>query len=383
MRLRVVLVAALAWAAASRAQGAPARGDPQEAEAARQSALRQLIALTNAVAAGSTVGGELALGWAPHFLKGEAGQTYVPFSLTINEHSRRPSAFLVYMRVAHAGQAPPIGEGKPGGMELATAGLAPGELPVGGVATRHRRSSPYGEASARLGLVEMDREAARGPYVFEDSHVVEVEPGDEVRPYRLQRALAVPPGDYVLYVAVSEVGDSAAQARSAVLRQPLLARDFWGGAVSLSSLILAERVMALPAPMGMRLQSRRPYAIGSQEIVPVAGRELAQDEEAAVAFQIYGAGLGAGGRPSVGIEYLLLRQAGDSYVPHARLPSQQLDARTLPAAFDPEAGHQLGAVQDLPVSLLPPGEYLLEVTVTDNVRATSARAAVDFAVRQR
>jgi hypothetical protein len=166
------------------------------------------------------------------------------------------------------------------------------------------------------------------------------------------------------------------------MRQALVARDFSADALSLSSLIVAERVEPLPAPVGAKLQSRRPYAVGSLEILPTRSRELARDDEPAVVFQIYNAGLGAGRRPNVGIEYLLMKQAGELYLPHARLPSQQLDARTLPASFDPEAGHQLGAVQDLPVSLLPPGEYLLEVTVTDMVRGTSARAAVDFAVRE-
>jgi hypothetical protein len=151
----------------------------------------------------------------------------------------------------------------------------------------------------------------------------------------------------------------------------------------LSSLILAEEVRALPAAMGTRLHSRRPYAVGSMEIVPASGRELAPDEEPAVAFQIYGAELRGGRRPKVGIEYLLLRRVEDSYLPHARLPSQLLDERTLPAGFDPASGHQLGAVQDLPVSLLPPGEYLLEIKVTDHLGATSTRGAMDFAVRPR
>ena len=212
-----------------------------------------------------------------------------------------------------------------------------------------------GEASARLGLVNQEREAAEGPYVFEASHLVEVESDDVVRPFRLQRALAVPPGEHVLYVAVMEVGDSPAAGRSAVMRQPLVARDFSSDALSLSSLIVAERVEPLSASLGAKMQARRPYTVGALEIVPRAGRELVRDEEPAVVFQIYNAGLGAGGKPDVGIEYLLMKQAGELYVPHARLPSQQLDARTLPKGFDPEAGHQLGAAQDLPLSLLPPG----------------------------
>lgn len=382
MRLRAVLVAGLAWAAVSAAPGAFVLSSSGEEEPDRGEELRSLMAMADALMAGQAVGGGLALGWAPHLLKGEEGQTYVPFSLEIDEHSRQPAGFLVYVRAVPAGRVPPPGEGQPGGIDLATADLAPGELPVGGVASQHTRSSRYGEASARLGLVDKEREAARGPYVFEESYVVEVDPDDDLRPYRVARALLVPPGDYVVYLGVAEVGGSPATARSAVVRQPLQARNFWGAGLSLSSLILAERVQALGAPMSAGLQSRRPYAVGAVEIVPVAGRELGRDQEPSVAFQVYGAAPGPERRPKVGIEYLLKRLDGEAYVAHARLPAQQLDARTLPRSFDPDAGHQLGSVQELPVALLPPGEYLLEVTVTDQVRNTSVRGALDFAVRE-
>lgn len=356
---------------------------PRDGESARKDELRELMALTDALAAGKPVGGGLVVAFEPHFLRGEDGLTYVPFSLAISEHSRQPNGFVVYVRVAVPGRAPaPPASGKPGGIDLATADLAPGELPVGGSANRHPRTGRYGEASARLQLVDKDREAARGPYVFEDSHVVEVNLGDETHPYRLQRALAVPPGEYVVYVAVAERGDPAGASRSAVMRQPLEARDFSGETLSLSSLILADRVVPSQVSSQARGRSRwRPYAIGSTEIVPAASRELARDGEPAVAFQIYGAHLSPGRRPNVTLDYLVLIMKGDAYVPHARLPSQQLDQKTLPASFDPEAGHQLGAVQDIPVACLAPGEYLLEVTATDAVAGASARAAVDFAVR--
>lgn len=384
MRLRVFLVAALAgMATPSPAVGDPAPGDAKKGDAARRQELQHLIALTDAMVAGNPADGGLALDWEPHYFRGAEGQTYVPFSLTIDEHSRSPATFVVYVRVVPIGQAPSDGGGDAGGTDLAALGLQPGELPVGGAANRHSRSSRIGEASARLSLMDRAREAAGGPHVFEDSHFVEVQPGDDVRPFRVRRALVVPPGPHVLYVAVGEEGDYPAAARSAVIRRALVAPDFSGASLSLSSLILAERVDPLPAPLGVKLQVQRPYAIGSLEMVPVTGREIGAGEDPAVAFQIYNASLAADRRPDVGIEYLLLKQADEIYVPHARLPSQQLDARTLPASFDPAAGHQLGAVQGLPVSRLPPGEYLLEVTVTDRLRATSARSGVDFAVRER
>jgi hypothetical protein len=381
MRPRSVHEAAFAFAPVALGVAAPLAFARDDASA-RRNELRDLMALTDALAAGNPAGGGLVVAFEPHFLKGEEGQTYVPFSLTISEHSRQPAGFVVYVRVVEPGRAPPQGEGKPGGVELATADIPPGELPVGGSASRHPRTGRYGEASARLRLVDKDREAARGPHVFEDSHVVEVDEGDELHPYRLQRALAVPPGEYVVYVAVGETGDPRGASRSAVMRVPLAARDFTEGTFSLSSLILAERVEPLPVRSQARGQSRRrPYAVGSTEIVPAATRELTQDDEPAVAFQIYGADFGPGRPPNVTLEYLVLKLAGDAYVPHARLPAQTLDAKTLPAAFDRDAGHQLGAVQDIPVAHLPPGEYLLEVTATDRLAGTSARAALDFAVR--
>ena len=40
------------------------------------------MGMADLVAAGSSVGGGWVLGFEPHQLKGEQGQTYIPFSLT-------------------------------------------------------------------------------------------------------------------------------------------------------------------------------------------------------------------------------------------------------------------------------------------------------------
>ena len=75
MRLHIALAATLAWSAAARAGSAaapPARG---EDKAIRQEELRGLMGMADLVAAGSSVGGGWVLGFEPHQLKGEQGQT--------------------------------------------------------------------------------------------------------------------------------------------------------------------------------------------------------------------------------------------------------------------------------------------------------------------
>ncbi len=365
----------LALAEAAFASAAPGEDKRDQDVLSRQ--LRELIALADATAPGERGETGLSLGWEGHFFKGAERDTYVPFSVAIDEHSASPRSFIVYVRVMERGSV----EHAPGGrVPWGVLSIPPGEMPVGGVAVRHRRTSRYGEASAVLQMLDRDREAL-SPYVFEDAAFVEVEPGDAVRPYRLRRALAVPPGEYDLYVVVRETA-APLGARTGVLARPLLVPDLNGPALELSSLIVAERVESLPAPLVRRMQSRRPYAIGSIDIMPASSPSFAAEDEPTLVFQIYNASLDARHKPDVSVEYVVSKEeAGGRFLPIARLEAQEFNARTLPADFDPRAGHELGVLTGIPVSALGSGTYLLEVTVTDRLASRSIDAEVDFAVR--
>lgn len=379
MCLRAVAAASI-WGLAQLASlfGAPLEAD-KKSEAALRRELRALLALADAVQTGEEVEQGLALRFESHLLKGSAGRTYVPYSVVIDEHSPAPESFTVYVRVVRRGSGlAPGGEHGPWG----AVSIPPGEMPVGGVATRHRRSSPYGEASAVLSMLDRERQAT-SPYEFEDVHSVEVGAGEALRPFRLRRALSVPPGEYDVYVVARETAAASRPgARIAVLVQALSAPDFSVAELALSSLIVAERVETLPAALGSRQQARRPYALGTTEVVPAAEPIFTRDDEPVVVFQIYNASVGSDRKPEVRIEYELARWRDHAFVPYGRLAPRQLDSTTLPREFDPRADHQLGVVQSLPVASVPPGLYRLDVTVTDKLESASATAQVEFTVAE-
>jgi hypothetical protein len=245
------------------------------------------------------------------------------------------------------------------------------------VAVRNR-TSRYGEALTVLQMVEKEREAL-SPYAFEDAYFLDVEQGDALRPYRLRRAFAVPPGEYELYFVARETG--AQGTRTGVLARPLLVPDLTGQDLQLSSLVVAERVDPVPEGLARKNQGRRPYAIGSVDIVPAASPSFDAYDRPVLAFQVYNAALD-GGKPNVSVEYRVLKRTPEGEdLPIARLETQQFDASTLPRDFDPRLGHELGVLAELPVSSLAPGAYRLEVTVTDTLALQSLTRKVEFEVR--
>lgn len=374
MNRRTAFATGLLWLAlASTREGALLAQAPK-LDPARRRELQALLALADVAQAGQKVANDLGLEFHPHFLRGSQGNTYVPYSLAIGEHSARPRSFALYVRLVRAGAGPAAqGRGNWG-----AARIPPGEMPVGGVAVQHRRSAPYGEASAVLGMLERERQAA-SPYDFEDVYFVELDQGEPLRPLLLRRALAVPPGDYNVFLAASETSMQPARERTAVLVSALSVPDFSGDELLLSSLIVAARVVPVPAPLGPEQQMRRPYAIGATEVVPAEEPVFTPDDEPAVVFQIYNAGLRPDRRPDISIEYLVMQQRDGAFIPHGKLEPQQIHAKTLPKDLEARGGRQLSVVQSLPMAV-PPGIYRLEVKVTDRVTSRSVTAEVDFAL---
>ena len=82
-------------------------------------------------------------------------------------------------------------------------------------------------------------------------------------------------------------GNPAVAGKTAVLKQPLDVPNY-AGEFSSSTVILAERVDTLPAPITPDAQSEHPYAFGQTEIVVVAGsqvQEVAGADRPAAALQ--------------------------------------------------------------------------------------------------
>src|SRR5439155_877406 len=106
----------------------------------------------------------------------------------------------------------------------------------------------------------------------------------------VERALALPPGEYDVFVAL--IDRSRVKTSSAVItRRTITIPDFWSDRLALSSLILARDVRALKAPFAGQAQVEHPYAFGSAEVVPVSAPAFTPEEALTVVYQIcnYGA----------------------------------------------------------------------------------------------
>ena len=107
---------------------------------------------------------------------------------------------------------------------------------------------------------------------------------------RVSRGFSIAPGDYDVYVVVRErpiVPGARGQPRAAVLTQPLTVPDFWNGELTTSSVILADRLTTLSAPVTADELVERPYVIGQNEITPAADDRFRRAEELVVVLLVY------------------------------------------------------------------------------------------------
>jgi hypothetical protein len=386
------LVALISLAAIVEAAGPPTRKPlgPKEREA--------LLALLKAVdRAQATEVVDEGVGWSNHVLKGGRQSAYVPFRLTLGGADLKAPAMYVRAVSRHDGiraaeehsvlrdwvlhgsdVMPRLGE---------TVYVAAGEMPFGGPATMSTRQATAQAAAASGALQfqqrQFEREKAaaeaakkkeesteRDPllFPFEDYHFFDLKAGASV-----ERALALPPGEYDVFIAM--IDRNRVKTSSAIVtRRTLVVPDFWADQLALSTLILARDVRTLKVPFAGAQQAEHPYAFGHAEVIPVAAAAFTQDDALTVVYQIcnYGA-------PDTDLtaEYNFYRVDG----------GRRLFNRTEPQIFGDEDLPKPGAwdtaafaTQSVPLSPFPPGQYELEVSVRDRLTRATAKGTVAFTV---
>lgn len=364
--------------------------------------------------------------WQVHFLRTSDGLAYVPFSIDV-EASALPEPGLVYVRVATRDSpgataeqsalkiwverpasrlAPPPIKGS------SFAGAYRGEMPVGGPALSMGRADTSSiEASATLTLIEREKarereqaEQARrqkqaaeealketrdrrlaglAVFPFEDFDFGPVLARRPDGALRVQRALAVPPGDYEVYVAIAARAPSRKAVRStaaAVFKQAVSVPAVPAGVLALSSLVLAERLVPLDRPHPPEAQASHPYALGWTEVVPAARTPLPVSGTLSVVFQVHHPAPTLSGKPDLQATYRVFRQGPGPERLVRALGSERYNAATLPPDFDLRVGHQVIGMRQVPLASLGAGDYRLEVSVSDRVSGSSATAGAAFTI---
>jgi hypothetical protein len=287
------------------------------ASAEDATALAQVI---DAAAAGRPAG-ELSLAWlGQHYIRSQGDSVYIPFTLTLDRKQLASSAVTVFIRAINR-TPPPAGAPK---------------------------------------------------YAWETAQSVDV-PADG----RFARAIALTPGTYDVFVAVKERGTAGAKA--GVVKRELTVPSFANGELATSSIILARSLEQMAVPLAPDKQQDNPYVFGPLKVTPFLDDAFPKTGDLQVLFWIYGASQTAG-KPDVQVDFSFHHVLPDGEKKYFnRTNPQELSTRTLPAEFN-LALHQLLSSLSVPLASFPPGNYLLEIKVTDKPSGKSLTNSVNFAV---
>ena len=307
--------------------------------------------------------GEVPVKWqSNHFVKGQSGDTYVPFTIAVDKAQLSRGAAL-YVRIVNAEQAAAFGAAM-----AATAAPAQGSK---------------------------DKAPARPSFQWDSVHFLDVPDGG-----LLSRAVQLRPGQYIAYIAVKEKSPApagnqrndrnrndrnaqpaaAAAGPTGLLRHEITGPDYNAAELRTSSVIIAQSVEQLTATLPADQQEANPYVFGPMRIVPSLDGKFAKSGELSVIFWIYGAKEAASGKPDVVIDYAFHQRLAEGEKYFNKTAPQPLNAETLPPQFSIAAGHQLPGSLVIPLTSFPAGDYRLEIKVTDKPSGNQLTQSVNFTV---
>jgi hypothetical protein len=324
-----------------------------------------LVRLVDAVSMGQQAAPtDIAVTWdSSHFVKGQGGVTYIPFTVGIDRAALAGPAAALYIRVVDKNQA-----------AAAAAAAAPPPASGSNKGNQNQQKPTPPPAPPR--------------YAWDNINFIDI-PADG----KVSRAIALQPGEYEAFIAVKErsapVDPKAKQQPGAaapapgkmtVFRRDLSVPNFNTQELTTSSVILASAVEPIAQQLGPAEQEANPYVFGPMRIVPVRDGRFAKSSELNVIFWIYGAGPAPDGKPNVTVEYNFHQRLAGGEKYFNKTAPQDLNAQTLPPEFSVAAGHQLPGSLAVGLKPFPDGDYRLEIKVTDKVTNKVVTQNVNFSV---
>ncbi len=278
--------------------------------------------------------------WANDALKAYDQQTFVPFTLSVEQSKVSTSTVAMYIFVA----------------------------PKGGAA-----AAPATGAAAASALPKA---------AFEDAYHVDLGAPTADGVYEIRRGFSAPGGDYDVYVALSESGVSdGTEAKTMMLKQAVSVPDLWSGTLATSSVILIDRIESLSAPLPPDQHLANPYVLGgTTRLVPRGDRTFLASEELSTFFLIYNVGLTSDGLPDVTVEFNFHTTGPDGDEFFNTSGTQTFNVQTLPDGFDFAGGQQLQGGQVVPLGSFPEADYRLEIKITDRTNNATLIRNVEFSV---
>ena len=345
IRRVMVLLVALFFAAGSLPLAQKAEKDEKKRSKQEQQDIEALVKMVDGVSMGQQQApADLTVTWdSNHFVKGQDGKTYVPFTVNIDRSKVTSPGLALYVR-AQAKQS-------------ATATTA-------GTSGEERKDEK--------------KKGDKVEYPWDNVHFVELPESGKI-----SRAMAVPGGEYDVFIAVKEknTGDrKQPPQKMGLLQHDLSVPDFNKAELQTSSVIVAQSVEPVATAMTNEQQQENPYTFGTMKIVPSTEPKLQKAGELQVVFWIYGASTDASKKPDVQVEYNFHQKTPEGEKYFNKTAPQQLNATTLPPQFDMAAGHQLPGSLVVPLASFPAGDYRLEIKVTDKPSGKTLTRDVAFSV---
>ncbi len=346
IRRVMALCVALFFAAGSFTLAQKAEKDDKKRNKQEQQDIEALVKLVDGVNMGQQQApADLAVTWdSNHFVKGQDGKTYVPFTINVDRTKLAAPGVAIYVRAVAKQSA--------------------------------AATTPTGTSGAAEKKDE--KKDAKVEYPWDNVHFVEVPDTGKI-----SREMAVPGGEYDLFIAVKEksTGDRKQPPQKiGLLRQDLSVPDFNKPELQTSSVIVADAVEPVQTAMTNEQQQENPYTFGTMKIVPSTDPKLQKTGELQVVFWIYGASTDASKKPDVQVEYNFHQKTGEGEKYFNKTAPQQLNATTLPPQFDMAAGHQLPGSLVVPLASFPAGDYRLEIKITDKPSGKTLTRDVAFSV---
>ena len=317
---------------------------------AEKKEIQTVLKIVDGVVAGQPAPNDLSLAWVREdLLKAQGNKQYIPFTVTIDPSKVTGGKVSMYWRVMST------------------------DAPAPAAASTDQKKDE-----------KKDEKNAKPEYAYEDLNTITLAQTGS-GPARLSRSFTVPAGNYDVYVVVKEPTPekppkNAPAPKVSLIKQSVTVPDLWNGELNTSSVIVAERIDPLPAPLTPQQQTERPYALGTMEIVPAMDTKFTKKSELSTFVLIYNAKTDASDKPDVSVEYNFYVKEGSGEKFFNKTNPQNLNAQTLPAAFDFAAGHQLQSGQAVPLASFPEGTYRLEIKITDKLANKTITREVNFSV---
>ncbi|MBL8138532.1 MAG: hypothetical protein JNL48_18060 [Acidobacteria bacterium] len=308
-----------------------AQKDDKKRSKQEKEEIETIVKMVDAAMAGQPAPSDVQMKIAPVFLKSQEARNFVPFTIEMTGIPQKDA--VLYIRVVDPTAKP-------------------------------------------------DDKKKKVEYPWDDVHFV---PAAQLAgsPVRLNRVFMAKPGTYDVYVMAKErLADKAPKntvVKAGLLKTSVTVPDL-ASEFTTSSILVADKVNILNAPLSMDEARERPFAFGTQELEPAADMDFTKAEELSIFFQVYNPGLNAGGKPDLTLEYNFLRKEGAEDKFFNKTNPQAINESNLPPQFDPAKFPVPGGIT-VPLKSFPEGEYRLEIKITDKTSNKVLTQNVKFNVK--